>query len=253
MAQSGILEAESNIIPVSIKHLDEGRHQISWAVGDSHGHWSAAARDSFDVAHLPVSDAVIHLADNTFEYNAENIEPEITVTGKYEILTKGEDFDVEYINNYNAGTATATVHGIGFYKESISTDYTITPAPLTVKADDQVKEEGEENPELTLTYEGWKGTDDESVLIKLPVATTTATTESLIGIYEILVNGGESLNYTFTYLPGTLTVTESAVGIDKISTDNDAAEWYTLSGQKLSRKPKKSGIYIRNGQRVSVR
>lgn len=206
LAESGTLEAESGIIPVSIKQLDEGRHQISWSVGDSRGKWSAVARDSFDVVHLAVADAVIRLEENTFEYQARDIEPEAIVTNEYETLTKGEDYEVEYANNYNAGTATATVRGIGFYKDEVSTDFTITKAPLTVSTTDQVREKGEENPEFPLTYEGWKGEDTEAMLTTVPVATTVATAESPVGIYDILVGGGESLNYDFLYQGAKLTV-----------------------------------------------
>lgn len=205
-AKSGMLEAESGIIPVSIKHLSEGRHQISWSVGDSRGKWSAVARDSFDVVHLAVTDALINLATNTFEYQAEDIEPEVTVTNEYETLTEGTDYEVEYADNRNAGTATATVRGIGFYKEEVSTEFTITKAPLTVSTTDQVREKGEENPDFPLTYEGWKGEDTDTVLTVVPVATTEATAESPVGTYDIVIGGGEALNYDLSYVGATLTV-----------------------------------------------
>ena len=37
--------------------------------------------------------------------------------------------------------------------------------------------------------------DDESVLIKKPKATTTATKDSPVGEYVIVVSGGEAKNY----------------------------------------------------------
>ena len=250
--QNGPLEAASGIIPVSIKHLDEGRHALKWTVGDSHGHWSAAAVDSFDVVHLPLTEMKFDLAERTFEYSAEDIEPEPTIIDGDETLVRDEDYEILYADNRNAGTATMNVRGLGFYKDSIQTDFTITKAPLTVKADDKVKEQGEENPELTFTIEGWKGNDDESVLGALPVATTTATADSPAGMYDILINGGEALNYTFTYVSGVLTI-EEQVGIDDVSDDSADDEWYTLAGQKLDRKPTKAGIYIHNGRKVLVK
>ncbi len=205
-AKSGMLEAESGIIPVSIKHLSEGRHQISWSVGDSRGKWSEVRVDSFDVEHIVMTEAMIDLATNTFEYQAEDIEPAPIVTDGDEVLVRDEDYEVEYANNHDAGTATMTVRGKGFYKETVESEFTITKAPLTVSTTDQVREKGGENPEFALTYEGWKGTDDEASLEQLPVATTTATTESPVGAYDITIAGGESRNYDFIYQGATLTI-----------------------------------------------
>ena len=204
--QSGRFEAKNGIIPVSIKHLDEGRHALKWAVGDSRGKWSEVRVDSFDVEHIVMTEAMIDLATNTFEYQAEDIEPAPIVTDGDETLVRDEDYEVEYANNHDAGTATMTVRGKGFYKESVESEFTITKAPLTVSTTDQVREKGEENPEFALTYEGWKGTDDEASLEQLPVATTTATTESPVGAYDITIAGGESRNYDFIYQGATLTI-----------------------------------------------
>lgn len=204
--QSGRLEAENGIIPVSIKHLDEGRHALKWAVGDSRGKWSVVTVDSFDVVHLVMTDAMVNLATNTFEYEAADIEPEPIVMDGDETLVRDEDYEVEYANNHDAGTATMTVRGKGFYKETVESEFTITKAPLTVSTTDQVREKGEENPEFALTYEGWKGTDDEASLEQVPVAATTATIESPVGAYDITIAGGESRNYDITYQGATLTV-----------------------------------------------
>jgi len=204
--QSGRLEADNGIIPVSIKHLDEGRHALKWAVGDSRGKWSEVRVDSFDVVHLVMTEAMINLATNTFEYEAADIEPEPIVMDGDETLVRDEDYEVEYANNHDAGVATVTVRGKGFYKETVESEFTITKAPLTVSTTEQVREKGGENPEFALTYEGWKGTDDEASLEQLPVATTTATTESPVGAYDITIAGGESRNYDFIYQGATLTI-----------------------------------------------
>ena len=83
---------------------------------------------------------------------------------------------------------------------------TITKAPLTISAGTYTKKQGEENPVFTLTYEGWKNNETESVLTKKPTATTTATASSEPGEYDILVSGGEAANYSLSYKNGKLTV-----------------------------------------------
>ena len=84
---------------------------------------------------------------------------------------------------------------------------TITPAPLTIKAGTYTKKQGEDNPEFTLTYDGFKNEDNEAVLTAKPTATTTATKESAPGDYAVNVSGAVAGNYEISYVPGKLTVT----------------------------------------------
>jgi hypothetical protein len=84
---------------------------------------------------------------------------------------------------------------------------TITPAPLTITADNQTKFVGTANPRLTITYSGFAGNDSKSSLTTQPTISTTATASSQIGSYPITVSGAADNNYTITYQSGTLTVT----------------------------------------------
>ena len=122
---------------------------------------------------------------------------------------------------------------------------TITKAPLTVTADDiNMEEWSPELPTLTLTYEGWKNGEDESVLIEKPIATTSATIQSPVGEYPIVVSGGKAINYSFIFVNGILTITEPD-GIESLTSDLSPVgeeSWYDLSGRKID-KPQK-GINI---------
>ncbi len=95
---------------------------------------------------------------------------------------------------------------------------TIDKAQLKVTATDCEREQGTENPVFVITYSGWKNGENESVLKEKPVATTEATTDSPVGKYPIKVSGGIAQNYTFEYVAGVLTVTESS-GITGISVE----------------------------------
>lgn len=88
---------------------------------------------------------------------------------------------------------------------------TVTKAPLTVKADDKTMQEGDNVPELTISYSGWKNGDTKNVLTKKPTASTTATKNSPAGTYPITVSGGEAKNYSFKYEKGTLTVKKKPI------------------------------------------
>ena len=118
--------------------------------------------------------------------------------------------DYLYLQNAGTTTVTATQAGNDDYL-SFSRKFTLTinKAMLTITAEDCTKQEGEENPELTISYKGFKYEEDASVLITQPTITTIATKDSPAGTYPISVSGAESANYEFTYVDGTLTVTET--------------------------------------------
>lgn len=162
-------------------------------------------------------------------------------------------------------TATSPVgeYTIKVGKGSITTDanfvfndgaLTVAKALLKVTAKDASREEGEENPTFELTYSGFKNGETESVLTVKPVATTTATTDTPEGMYPINVEGGEAQNYEFTYVSGTLTITEKEVidGISTLSLEKVQGTVYTLSGQRVE-KPRKGRLYIVNGRKVVLK
>ena len=109
-----------------------------------------------------------------------------TAVGSYVIVP------VIYTKNYEVTSENGTL--------------TISPAKLTVKANDIEVLYGDVIPNLTLSYSGFRNNENENVLIKKPIATTTATQSSPIGDYPIKVSGGEAKNYVFEYKDGTLSI-----------------------------------------------
>jgi hypothetical protein len=81
---------------------------------------------------------------------------------------------------------------------------TITKAPLTITADNESRNYGQENPSLTYTAQGFVSGQDVSVL-KGFTLTTTATATSDPGNYPITLSGSSS-NYAITFVDGTLTI-----------------------------------------------
>ena len=187
-------------------------------------------------------------ANPTFEYEVSGAAlegtPEITCeatatspVGTYPIVIKKGS-----VANYNDTYVNGTL--------------TITKAPLAVKVENATREQYVENPEFVITYTGWKLNDDESVLAKKPTATTTATKDSPVGEYEILVSGGEAKNYDLNYENGILTVIEST-GIATISVTNPV-NVYNVQGRMVCAKATTlsglpSGVYIVNGKKVVVK
>ncbi|MBN2485517.1 MAG: T9SS type A sorting domain-containing protein, partial [Bacteroidales bacterium] len=77
---------------------------------------------------------------------------------------------------------------------------------LTVTADDKEKTYGEENPEFTLSYTGFVNDDTSDDIDELPVVTSEATVNSIVGQYQIEVSGGGDNNYEFNFVNGVLVV-----------------------------------------------
>jgi alpha-tubulin suppressor-like RCC1 family protein len=90
---------------------------------------------------------------------------------------------------------------------------TVSPALLTVTANNQTRAYGQPNPALTLSYSGFASGDDPAALAVQPAASTAAGPASFIGPYTITAAGGVSSNYTFNYVAGTLTVTQADLTI----------------------------------------
>ena len=83
---------------------------------------------------------------------------------------------------------------------------TITKAPLTIKANNATRPIGQPNPTFTMSYSGFKNSDDFSVLDNLPAISCSVNESSPAGNYDIVLSGGSDNNYSFTLTNGILTV-----------------------------------------------
>ena len=101
--------------------------------------------------------------------------------------------------------------------------YVVKKAPLTIAAVDTTRHYREENPDFTLSYEGFVNGDDASSFSVMPQVKCDALTESPVGQYPILVSGAAADNYTLSYRPATLTI-EPAV--TRLSADTVALKHY---------------------------
>jgi uncharacterized repeat protein (TIGR03803 family) len=89
----------------------------------------------------------------------------------------------------------------------------VNPAPLTIKANDQVRVTGLANQPLTASYSGFVNGDGPSSLTSPAVLSTTATADSPVGVYPITVGGAASPNYAITFVAGTINVLPPVVDI----------------------------------------
>lgn len=146
------------------------------------------------------------------------------------------EFDVSYSNNINAGTATVTVTGRdgGNFSgaDSIHRNFTIAPAPLTVKADNKTMVYGYSTsmPALTYTVTGLvNGESADSVLSGALGTSQPITVDTEIGTYSITQgNLTANGNYEISFEGSTLTIRKAAQDVPA------AGEGYTIADGKIT-------------------
>ncbi|MEO9965288.1 MAG: Ig-like domain-containing protein [Reichenbachiella sp.] len=94
---------------------------------------------------------------------------------------------------------------------SVDRDFTVAKKTLTATADNQSKTYGEDNPALTISYDGFVYDETIAVIETLPTTSTTAAALSGVGIYEIDVLGGSDDNYTIALIEGELEITRKTL------------------------------------------
>jgi hypothetical protein len=151
---------------------------------------------------------------------------------------------------------------------------TVTPASLSVRADDKSRVYAQTNPPLTFTISGFVNGQDTNILSGNPVLSTLAQTNSPVGIYAITVSpgnlAGADTNYNLVLTNGALTITNASstcllISSQNPSTNGDAVTFtatvsplpplglsptgsvtFTANGTTLGTSPLSSGTAILN-------
>ena len=147
------------------------------------------------------------------------------------------DYDID-------GTIGTLVSDFGYGFDFVSGTLSVTPASLTVTADDQSREYGLANPALTGVITGFRNSDDESVVTGLSYQ-TAADIGSNVGDYAITSTGGTATNYIVTTRnDGTLSVTPAGLTVQA----NDASRRHGEANPVFTAEI----LGLRNGDGASV-
>ena len=139
----------------------------------------------------------------TYDITSGELAEGDSLTGSL-LRTVGESVGVYEIQQ---GTLTA---GSNYDITYVPANLTITKAPLLIGADDISKSYGEADPELTVSYTGFKFVDTEAVVSGLSVARVTG---EALGTYMITPISAIAANYHISYATGTLTIDKAALTI----------------------------------------
>ena len=114
--------------------------------------------------------------------------------------------------NSNAGTYSIEASGgkASYYSFNyVPGVLTIEKAPLKASVGNYARAYNQNNPQFEIKYDGFRLSDNYSVLDTKPTATCSATPTSDVGTYEIAVSGGVDNNYDLSYSSGSLTINKA--------------------------------------------
>lgn len=180
------------------------------------------------VNELNASNTAVSTYYSEYQYAGIEIKPALTVKYKGLKLVNGRDYVAEYSNCLNAGTATATVKGIGNYSGTVIKNYPIIP----VKPSNEIKVSLEYNsisyngkerkPKITAKYR-------RDTLIEGKDYTLSYSSNKNIGVATVTIKGKG--NYAFT-LKKTFKIVPKSVGKLSYSPEVNAVtvKWPKMSG-----------------------
>ena len=90
---------------------------------------------------------------------------------------------------------------------------TITPAPLTIAANNATRLYGANNPAFMVSYTGFVNGDTPASLSGALSCSSGATSSSSVGGYTIICAGLTSSDYAISFLPGTLSITPASLTV----------------------------------------
>ncbi|MCH7407640.1 gliding motility-associated C-terminal domain-containing protein [Belliella aquatica] len=133
----------------------------------------AIGKKAIDASDITV-DTIVDLT-----YNGQVQRPVPLVKEGNKTLTNDVDYTLSYADNTNVGTATVTISGIGNYSGTTSQTFVIMKKEIRVLVSNQIKDYGDEDPELVYTLDPELFGDDEVV------GSINRNAGEAVGIYSI--------------------------------------------------------------------
>ncbi|RWY53907.1 beta-propeller fold lactonase family protein [Mucilaginibacter gilvus] len=215
-----------------------------------------SSSESFTVSGTNIISGVSIAEPAGFEVSADNLTFNSTATVAGTGTIPATPVYIRLTSKATVGTYGGDIlvsTGAATFATVVMPNSTVTPAPLIITADNKTKAFGAVNPSLTVSYSGFVNNDNATKLSRQPSVSTSATTASEAGDYPIIASDAAALNYTFSYLPGVLTIGPSValVSIPNTFTPNGDGINDTWNLQFLQGYPKSTvNILNRWGDKV---
>ncbi len=162
-----IVDADYSISDTSIAEIS-GSNIVGVSKGTTELKISALGESTTVAVQVKptVANCTLTVSPTSYTYDGTAKMPALTVKDGTTTLTEGMDYTVAYLDNTDAGTATATITGIGEYTGTNSITFTINQADISSStaevAGTYTYDGTQQKPAFTLTYNGMtlvEGTD----------------------------------------------------------------------------------------------
>ena len=211
---STVLTKQPAITTTATSASEPGEYEITISGAEAKNYEISYVKGKLTIAK---ADAVTVKAKSyTIKYGDEL--PKFEFTSEGATLKGTPEIKCEATSKSPVGTYTIVISkgSVTNYNDTyVNGTLTIEKAPLTITAKSYTIKQGEDLPTFEATYEGFKNNETSAVLTKQPTITTTATSASAPGEYEITISDAEAQNYEISYVAGKLTI--EAVEIVPIS------------------------------------
>jgi hypothetical protein len=201
----------SFIVSFTFTYTEPGTHSLICLLDDdSLTTWS----DDFEVG-LPILTITASSATITYGESIPIIRP------TYSGFVAGDD-EYSLADRPICGTDATSYNMVGSFRSycgyASTSKYTINyisglvevnPAPLIITASSATMTQGGSVPTITPAYSGFVAGNTVSSVTIDPYCWTTATSTSPVGTYPSSCAGASAINYTISYLPGSVTVTQA--------------------------------------------
>ena len=148
---------------------------------------------------------VITADDKSRPYGDENpaltYTTSVAVSGEPALTTTATKTST--VGDYDIVVGKGTIKGSFI---AVNGKLTVTKAPLTITAKSYTITQGDALPTFEADYSGFKNDETADVLNKKPVLTTSVTSSSEPGTFDIVASGAKAQNYEISYVKGTLTI-----------------------------------------------
>jgi hypothetical protein len=208
---STVIDNEPDISTTANNSSGAGTYEITLSGGNDDNYVMLLENGTLTIEKAPLT---VTALDKSKLYGMEN--PPLSLD--YNGFVNGEDVSVideepVPITSADTGTSVGSVDitpagGSDDNYEFIFVNGTLTiqKAALVASAQDVFRNYGEPNPLFPINISGFVNNEDTSVIDEIPVASTSANTNSATGTYDITLSGGSDNNYEFTLLNGILTI-----------------------------------------------
>ena len=218
-----VLTTKPTITTTATQNSPVGTYPITISGAESKNYDIVYESGTLTVTKAPLT---VTVNDTTRTYGSQN--PAFSV--KYEGLKNGEATPA-WTTGLSFSTDAAAKSNVGTYDVSLNCEaqnydvsirngrLTITPATLTIKAEDASRAYCDDAPEYTFTCSGLVNGETVSVLTQLPLFSTDADQDSEVGAYSVTPYGASAPNYDIVYEGAMLNITKRQLTatVDNIS------------------------------------